>query len=74
MTLATQLIALAAEEVDRGKIMAETVVFPIIAICAFGFLALVTSSYRNVANRHAPKAEAFAKAHENDVRQGGHGH
>jgi len=74
MTLATQLIALAAQEAEHGNVMLETVMFPIIAICVFGFLALVTSSYRNVANRHAHKAEAFAKAHEGDVRQAGHGH
>jgi len=73
MTLAT-LIATAAEESGHSNVMLETIMFPIIAICAFAFLALVTFSYRNVANRHAHKAEAYAKAHENDVRQGGHGH
>ena len=74
MTLATQLIVHAAEEVDRGAVMLETIWYPIVAICVFGALALVTSSYRNVANRHAHKAEAFAKAHEGDLRQSGHGH
>lgn len=73
MTLAT-LIATAAEESGHGNVMLETVVYPIIALCAFAALAMVTLSYRNVANRHSHKAEAFAKAHENDVRQGGHGH
>ena len=74
MTLATQLIAFAAEKAEGGNVMLETIMFPIIAICVFGALALVTSSYRNVANRHAHKAEAFAKAHEGDLRQAGHGH
>ena len=40
----------------------------------FGALALVTLSYRNVANRHSHKAEAYAAAHANDVQQAGHGH
>ncbi|HKT56895.1 MAG TPA: hypothetical protein VJR25_08990 [Microbacterium sp.] len=74
MTLATQLIALAAAEGEHGNVMLETVMFPIIAICAFGGLALVTRSYRHVANRHSHKAEAFARAHEGDVRQASHGH
>jgi hypothetical protein len=33
-----------------------------------------TMSYRNVANRHAHKAEAYAKAHPVDQAQVGHGH
>ena len=37
-------------------------------------LGLVTLSYRNVANRHAHKAEAYAKAHPVDQAQVGHGH
>jgi heme/copper-type cytochrome/quinol oxidase subunit 2 len=74
MTLVT-LIAFAAEETEKGgNVMLETIVFPIIAIVVFGALALVTLSYRNVANRHAHKAEAYAKAHANDLQQTGHGH
>ena len=73
MTLAT-LVALAAEESGHGNIALETVVFGIIALVVFGSLALVTLSYRNVANRHAHKAEAYARAHANDVQQAGHGH
>jgi heme/copper-type cytochrome/quinol oxidase subunit 2 len=74
MTLAT-LIAFAAEESGKGgNVMLETIVFPIIAIVVFGTLALVTLSYRNVANRHAHKAEAYAKAHASDLQQTGHGH
>ena len=37
-------------------------------------LGFVTLSYRNVANRHAHKAEAYAKAHPVDQAQVGHGH
>ena len=73
MTLAT-LVALAAEESGHGNIALETVVFGIIALVVFGSLALVTLSYRNVANRHSAKGEAYARAHANDVQHTGHGH
>lgn len=73
MTLAS-LVALAAEESGHGNVALETVVFGIIAIAVFGILALVTLSYRNVANRHSHKAEAYAAKHANDVQQAGHGH
>ncbi len=74
MTLAT-LIALAAEESEQhGNVALETVGYGIVAIVVFAALALVTLSYRNVANRHAHKAEAYAKAHANDVQRAGHGH
>jgi heme/copper-type cytochrome/quinol oxidase subunit 2 len=73
MTVAT-LIALAAEEAEHHNVALETVGFGIIAIVVFLALAFVTLSYRNVANRHSPKAEAYARAHANDVQQTGHGH
>ncbi len=74
MTLAT-IIALAAEQSEHsGNVALETVGFGITAIVVFGALALVTLSYRNVANRHSRKAEAYAKAHANDVQRAGHGH
>ncbi|MFC8682380.1 hypothetical protein ACFT30_12740 [Microbacterium ureisolvens] len=74
MTLAT-IIALAAEEAEHhGNVALETVWYGIVAIVVFGVLALVTASYRNVANRHSHKAEAYAKAHADDVQRAGHGH
>jgi len=74
MTLAT-IIALAAEESEHhGNVALETVGYGITAIVVFAALALVTLSYRNVANRHAHKAEAYARAHADDVQQAGHGH
>jgi len=73
MTVAT-MIALAAEEAEHHNVALETVGFGIIAIVVFVSLALVTLTYRNVANRHAHKAEAYARAHANDVQQTGHGH
>jgi hypothetical protein len=45
-----------------------------VAIVVFAFLGFVTLSYRNVSNRHAHKAEAYAREHAVDVQQNGHGH
>ena len=74
MTIAT-ILALAAEESEHhGNIALETVGYGITALLVFGALALVTVSYRNVANRHSRKADAYASAHANDVQQAGHGH
>ena len=74
MTVAT-LIAFAAEESEHhGNVALETVGYGIIAFVVFVALAFVTLSYRNVANRHSHKAEAYARAHANDVQQAGHGH
>ncbi|KJL39834.1 MULTISPECIES: hypothetical protein [Microbacterium] len=74
MTLAT-ILAFAAEESEHhGNVALETVGYGITAIVVFAALAIVTLSYRNVANRHAHKAEAYAKAHANDVQRAGHGH
>lgn len=75
MNLAT-IVALAAEESEHhGNVALETVQYGIIAVVVFALLAFVTMSYRNVANRHANKAEAYARAHANDVvHHSGHGH
>ena len=74
MTLAT-ILALAGEAAEHhGNVQAETFIFGLIAINVFMTIGLVTMSYRNVANRHAHKAEAYAKAHPVDQAQVGHGH
>lgn len=74
MTFAT-LVAVAAEESEhQGNVALETVGFGLVALLVFLLLSLVTLSYRNVSNRHAHKAEAYARAHANDVHQAGHGH
>jgi hypothetical protein len=74
MTLAT-IIAFAAEETEHhGNVALETVGFGVTALLVFGLLALVTASFRNVANRHSHKADAYARAHADDVQQAGHGH
>ncbi|MBU4465649.1 MAG: hypothetical protein KKH75_07360 [Actinobacteria bacterium] len=74
MTLATLIAIAAAQTEDHGTVMLETIGYPIAALVVFSLLGLVTLSYRNVANRHPRKAEAYAKAHANDVQQTGHGH
>ncbi|MDT0181513.1 hypothetical protein Q9S36_15140 [Microbacterium sp. ARD31] len=74
MTFAT-MIALAAEEAEHhGNVALETFWYGAVALVVFGALALVTVSYRNVANRHSHKADAYARAHANDVQRAGHGH
>ncbi len=74
MTLAS-IVTLAAEGAEHhGNVQAETFIFGVLAMVVFLALGLVTLSYRNVANRHAHKAEAYAKAHPVDTTQAGHGH
>lgn len=74
MTIATLLAFAAEESEESGSVALETVGYGIVAVIVFAALALVTLSYRNVANRHAHKAEQYAKAHANDVERAGHGH
>lgn len=62
MTLVTTILA-AAEEGHHGNVALETVIFFFIAIAVFLALALVVFSYRDVANRHAGKAQAYAQSH-----------
>jgi type VI protein secretion system component VasK len=74
MTLTT-LIEFAVEQTEHsGNVMLETIWFPVVALAVFAALACVTLSYRNVANRHAHKAEAYAASHAKELQQQGHGH
>ena len=72
MNLATTIARAAAETEHHGNVMAETFIYGVVAFVVFLALALVTASYRNVANRHSHKAEAYAQ--KNPVQQAGHGH
>lgn len=65
-------IVMAAAEA-HGNVQAETFIFGVIAAVLFTALALVTYSYRHVANRHQRKAEAWAKRH-GDQSHTFHGH
>ncbi|MFS0867565.1 hypothetical protein AB3M83_09590 [Microbacterium sp. 179-B 1A2 NHS] len=72
MNLATTIALAGAETEHHGNVMAETFVYGLVAFVVFIALALVTLSYRNVANRHSHKAESYAQ--KNPVQQAGHGH
>ncbi|MGB4135888.1 MAG: hypothetical protein WA971_04955 [Microbacterium sp.] len=74
MNLVAQLVVAAAETEHHGNIAAETVIYGIIAAVIFALLALVTLSYKNVANRHEAKARAYAERHGKDGHKAGHGH
>jgi len=63
-----------AAEGEHGNVALETIGFPIVAAIVFVFLGLVALSYRNVANRHAHKAEVYAQRHAKDLQHSGHGH
>ncbi|MFC7789548.1 hypothetical protein ACU045_11265 [Microbacterium sp. MAHUQ-60] len=70
MNLVAQIAMAAAEAEHHGNVAADTLIFGLIAAGIFALMGLVTLSYRNVANRHSAKAEAYARKHGRD----GHGH
>lgn len=74
MNLIAQIAMAAAETEHHGNVALETFIFGAIAAALFAFLGLVTLSYRNVANRHAAKADAWAAKHGKDDHGAGHGH
>jgi heme/copper-type cytochrome/quinol oxidase subunit 2 len=72
--IAASLINVAAEESEHhGNVALETFWYGAVALVVFALLALVTLSYRNVANRHAHKAEAYTRTH-GTPQPDGHGH
>lgn len=73
MTTASLIAFAAAEAEHHGNVALETFWYGAVALAVFTLLAIVTVSYRNVANRHAPKAEAYARTHPAPTREG-HGH
>lgn len=57
-------IAVAAEEVHHlNELWMPAPLFGVAALVIFTALAGVTLSFRDVANRHAEKAEAYAREH-----------
>ncbi|MCD2442214.1 hypothetical protein LQ757_07980 [Agromyces sp. SYSU K20354] len=64
-----------------GTVLTETVharhlpmdswLYGLVALVIFAILAFVVASYRDVANRHHAKAEAYAARHSGDAH-GGH--
>ena len=75
MSIVTTLLVAAAESEHYGNVQAETFIFGLIAFAVFMLLGLVTFTYRDVANRHSAKGEAYARAHAAELDHGaGHGH
>ncbi|WP_295013754.1 hypothetical protein [uncultured Microbacterium sp.] len=74
MNLAALVVQTAAEHAESGNVALETLPFFVIAAAVFTLLGLVAFSYRNVANRHAAKAEAWAAEHGHDHEGHGAGH
>lgn len=73
MNIASALVVAAEEgHHDPLAVMMQTMPAGLIALAIFGVLALVVSSFRHVANRHAPKAEAFAARNQHDAHGAGH--
>lgn len=68
----TPLVSLLAEGGEHGNVMLETFPSAIIAAVIFFALAMVTYSYKNVANRHSAKAEKFARENGQDSHGSGH--
>lgn len=63
-------IAAAAEH--HGNVALETLIFGVVAAVIFAALGLVTFSYKNVANRHAHKAEVWAARNGHELERGHH--
>lgn len=72
MTLIPALAVVAEEH--HGNVALETLPFGIIAAVIFASLALVTFSYRNVANRHSDKVERAEASKDVVHHDAGHGH
>lgn len=74
MSLATLLVQAAAEAEGHGNVAMETIGFGFLALAVFATFGLVTLSYRNVANRHAGKAAAYAASHGKNAHGPGDDH
>ncbi len=68
MSLVTSVLA---ESVNARELPIEPFFYGLIAFAIFIALGFVTLSYRDVANRHRAKAEAYAARHSGD-EHGGH--
>ncbi|WP_448810082.1 hypothetical protein [Agromyces bauzanensis] len=73
MSLTTAVLTgtVLTETVHARELPVETWVYGLGALITFAALAFVTASYRDVANRHRAKAEAYAARHGGG-EHGGH--
>ncbi len=62
--------AVFTETVHARELPVDPFVYGLVALIVFFALGIVTYSYRDVANRHRAKAEAYAKRHGGE--HGGH--
>ena len=73
MSLTTAVLSgtVLTETVHARELPVESWVYGLVALIVFAVLAFVVASYRDVANRHRAKAEAYAARHSGDAH-GGH--
>jgi hypothetical protein len=73
MSLTTAVLTgtVLTETVHARELPVEAWVYGLVALIIFAALAFVTASYRDVANRHRAKAEAYAARHGGS-EHGGH--
>ena len=73
MSLTTAVLTgtVLTETVHARDLPVEPWVYGLVALILFAVLAFITASYRDVANRHRDKAEAYAARH-GGTEHGGH--
>jgi hypothetical protein len=73
MSLTTAVLTgtVLTETVHARELPVESWVYGLVALIIFAALAFVVASYRDVANRHRSKAEAYAARHMGG-EHGGH--
>ena len=59
-------------EVGHTELPVPTIVYGLVALIIFTALGVVMWSFRDVANRHSAKANAYAAAHGGAASHGGH--
>ncbi|QTX04695.1 hypothetical protein [Agromyces archimandritae] len=70
MSLVTAVVL--AETVHARELPMPAWAFGLVTLLIFAVLGIVTYSYRDVANRHRAKAEAYAARHADSGAHGGH--
>ncbi len=56
-------VSIALTEVEHIALPLPIIVYPMVAAVLFLALGVVLWSFRDVSNRHSPKADAYAAAH-----------
>jgi len=70
LVTAVQTATVLTETVHARELPMESWIYGLIALIIFAALGFVVASYRDVANRHAAKAAAYAARHGEE--HGGH--